>query len=81
MTTQIEMAEFAFKLRSKLSAIKDEDLVQFLVYIEKLDDPISLEELAWLDRVHTKLLHRIVPCLDNLDQVRWTLDSERGGAR
>ena len=75
------MAERARILQRKLEQLRDEDLTQWLEHIEalKMEGVMLPDELKWLDRVHTNMLRRILPTLDNLDQVRWTLDQERGG--
>jgi hypothetical protein len=76
-----EMAQLARTLRKKLKAINEEEIVEWLEQLDKLsaEGVMSKDELAWLDRIHTNIMRRILPSLDNLDQVRWTLDKERGG--
>ena len=78
---QIEMARFARVVKKKLEDLRDEELTQWLDRVEALgiEGKMTPDELAWLDRVHTNALRRILPILDNLDQVRWTLDKKQGG--
>jgi len=78
---QIEMARFVRDLKKKLWEIKADELTQWLDHIEALsiEGKMTQDELAWLDRVHTNMVRRILPILDNLDQVRWTLDKKQGG--
>lgn len=78
-----DMAVKARVLQEKLEALMDDDLTGWLDHIETLRDEgrMSEDELGWLDRVHTNILRFIPPALDNLDQVRWTLDKEKGGER
>lgn len=78
---KIKMARLSQNLKMKFEAIKDEELVEWDKLATELEkEGVMLpDELKWLDRVHTNMLRRILPTLDNLDQVRWTLDQERGG--
>lgn len=80
---RIEMACRARRLQKKLEALKDEDLTEWLDVLGDVDvgEHYTDDELGWLDRVHTNILRFIPPALDNLDQVRWTLDKEKGGER
>lgn len=78
---RIEMARRARRLQKKLEALKDEDLTEWLEVLGDVDagEHYTDSELGWLDRVHTNVLRFIPPAIDNLDQVRWTLDKEKGG--
>lgn len=78
---RIEMARKARRLQKKLEALKEGDLQEWLDALGDVDvgEHYTNDELGWLDRVHTNLLRWLLPSLDNLDQVRWTLDKEKGG--
>jgi hypothetical protein len=68
----------AYELRKKVADLL-RDVVGFETVAETHRHELRVEELEWLHRVAENMNHRLKPSLDNLDQVRWTLDKEKGG--
>lgn len=71
-----EIAEKAFYLRTHLHVLWEE-VNDFEKMVEKSDAPEEVK--TWLNRVHGNTSRYFQPAMNNLDQVRYTLDKEGHG--
>lgn len=71
------MAGMAFGLKEKLESVLQEDMPNLYTALHRSN--LSQSEIDWIYRVGANLERWVLPSLDNLDQVRWTFDKEKGG--